>query len=390
MQNFNDRYDWERTVILELNREHEYTCRIHKVNLRPVAITLFDSETLWGQFDSLTRTISISRKLVNEFSWHNVVGVFRHEMAHQFVAEQNPQVFASEKPHSERFKDACRRLGVPEQFARAGLNLQTGDVDWRTEQRDEVAEKILDKVKKLLALANSTNEHEALLAMERVRDLYGKYNLENLKDQSAKNFVHLVITHGKKRMESWEQRTISILTEHFFVKVLTFQQFNPKTGKRVHAIEVIGTKENVLMAEYVYHFLLYQVEALLKETIANGTRLIRSERASYKLGVLDGFSNKLKSAEKTTENNPGVQHRAALTVIGQALAKFREDPGLEEYLSEIYPSLGHRRESAVAIDDRAFAVGHAVGRSITLNKPIANQMGNQGKVISGGYHGKAT
>ena len=138
------------------------------------------------------------------------------------------------------------------------------------------------------------------------------------------------------------------------------------------------------MAEYVYHFLLNQVEFLLKETIASGTALIRSEKTSYRLGVLDGFANKLKSAEHTKETEPAAQHRAALTVIGQALAKFRKDPGLEDYLSEIYPSLGHRRESSVEIDDRAFAVGHAVGRSITLNKPISNQMGNQGKLISGG------
>ncbi len=196
MTNFNGDVDWERTVVLELNREHEYICRVHKVNLRPIAITLFDSESFWGQFDNLTRTISISRKLVNEFPWHQVVGVFRHEMAHQFVAEQHATRFHSEKPHSELFKEACKRLGVPDQFAKAGLDLQSGNLDWRIEPRNEATEKILDKVKKLLALATSTNEHEALLAMERVRDLYAKYNLEHIATLKKESFVHLVVTHG--------------------------------------------------------------------------------------------------------------------------------------------------------------------------------------------------
>lgn len=375
-------FDWERTIILELNREHEHICRVHKVNLRPIAITLFDSDSLWGQFDNRARTISISRKLVNEYSWHHVVGVFRHEMAHQYVAEQSPREFLSERPHSELFKMACKRLGVPEQFAKAGLNLQNGDLDWKTEPRDEATEKILDKAKKLLALGTSTNEHEAHLAMERVRELYAKYNLEHMANLSTESFVHLVITHEKKRTQSWELRTISILTEHFFVKALTFQQFDAKTGKRFHAVELIGTRENVAMAEYVYHFLLQQVEFLLKLAVESELGLARSERASFRLGVLDGFDKKLKLSNKAPTNHTtaanGQANADTLTVIGQALTKFRNDPYLEDYLSEIYPRLERRRGSSFEIDASAFAAGHAAGKSINLNKPISTNTGPQG------------
>ncbi len=383
MAEFYGTWHWERAVVLELNREHKSICRVHRVNLRPIAITLFDSESLWGQFDHLTRTISISRKLITDFPWHCVIGVFRHEMAHQYVAENDPSKFLANKPHDQLFKEACRRLGVPEQFAKAGLNLQNTTLDWRDEPRNEATEKILDKVKKLLALANSTNEHEALLAMARVRELYAKYNLEHMETLARETFVHLVITHRKKRMESWEQRIISILTEHFFVKVLTFQQFEPKTGQRVHALEVIGTKENVLMAEYVYHFLLRHTEFLVRQVLAGGSTLARSERRSYRLGLLDGFSRKLKSAEKSEPNgNQSGVKTNALTVIGQALSRFRDDPRLDDYLSEVYPRLGSRRKSSVQVDYQAFAAGREAGKSITLHKPISSQPTNQGKLLS--------
>src|ERR1700677_235196 len=104
MQNWNETFDWERAVIMELNREHESLSRVHKVILRPVAITLFDSETKWGQFDELTWTISISRKLVNEHPWAHVLGVFFHETAHQYVAEKRQTISNQEKPHGELFK----------------------------------------------------------------------------------------------------------------------------------------------------------------------------------------------------------------------------------------------------------------------------------------------
>lgn len=371
-------------MVLELNREHEYICRVRKVNLRPIGIALFDSDTLWGQFDGRTRTIFISRKLVNEYSWQQVVGVFLHEVAHQFVDEQSPKGFHSDKPHSAKFKEACRRLGVPDQYARAGLDLQNSNLDWKMEPRNEATEKILDKAKKLLSLANSTNEFEASVAMERVRELYAKYNLEHLDALSKEKFVHLVITHHKKRMESWEQRTISILTEHFFVKVLLFKQFNAKTGSHVHAVELIGTRENVLMAEYVYHFLLRQVEHLLKPAVASDRPLGRAERTSFRLGVLDGFDKKLKSSLQKKVDQATITNQAQLTVIGEALEKFRKDPYLEDYLSEIYPRLGHRRGSSFEVDDNAFAAGHAAGRSINLNKPISTSTGNQGKFLSVG------
>ena len=337
----------------------------------------------WGEFNESTRTISISRKLVNEYPWHVVVGVFRHEMAHQLVSEDRSQ---SDRPHSEAFKAACRRLGVPSQYARAGLDLKESHLDWRTEPRDAAAEKILDKVKKLLALANSANEHEALLAMERVREIYAKYNLEHTARAGEENFVHLVLTNGKKRMESWQQRIVAILTDHFFVKVLMFRQFEAKSQEHHHALEIIGTRENVLMAEYVYYFLINQLEALIKDAGKNGIKLERSDRTSYRLGVLDGFDDKLELAKKAAAKSgePAQSSSTALSVVGRALEKFHEDPALEDYLGEIYPRLRSRQSSSINVKSEAFAAGHSAGKAINLNRPITHETGNAGRLLPGG------
>jgi hypothetical protein len=376
-----DSYDeWERSIVLELRREHEYVCHFHKVRLRPVTILLFDSESRWGQFNELTRTISISIRLVLEHPWHQVVGIFRHEMAHQLVAEN--RTGAAGHPHDEHFHDACRRLGVPDHFARAGVDLKQIELDWRSEKRDEATERILEKVRKLLALASSSNEHEALLAMERVRELYAKYNLENAQSESM--FFHVIICDGKKRMESWQQKAMSILMEHFFVKVITFRQFDPPSSERHFAIELIGTRENVWMAEYVYYFLQNHSQMLVQNMIETyGKDFGRIERSSYRLGILNGFDEKLRRAERVDEPNHSPHQRPGLTLIGQALAKFKRNPKLENYLGQIYPRLSSRRRSSHIVDDTAFAAGRQAGRSITLNKPLTQQSGNQGKLLGG-------
>lgn len=375
-------FKWERAVVIELSGFHEHICRTHHVQLRPITVSLFDSDTLWGQFNNQTRTISISRKLVNEHSWDQVVGVFRHEMAHQYVAENHPQDFLSEKPHGERFREACQRLGVPAQFAKASVDLQSEILDWRSEPRDEATEKILDKVKKLLALGASANENEAHLAMERVRQLYAKHNLENMKSLSQEDFVHQVITHGKKRFEPWELRTIHILAEHFFVKPLLFKQFDAKIGERVQAFELVGSRENVAMAEYVYHFLLQQMETLLKQAAAREPMRTRAARKSFRLGVIEGFDKKLKLSNELSASSAPAADNKEFTVIGQALIQFHKDLRLDNYLSEIYPRLGRRRRSSVTIETGAFAAGQAVGESITLNKPISSHGGSGGQLLA--------
>lgn len=317
-------------------------------------------------------------------------------MAHQLVAEQATSLLsknkyqaspceslraASDKPHGELFKEACRRLGVPAQFARAEIDLQNCNLDWHFESGDTVAEKMIDKAKKLLALAGSSNEHEAQSAAARVRELYAKYNLEQNEKLSRESFVHQVITHGKTRMTAWEHRTVSLLMEHYFVQVLLLQQFDIRSGQSVQAIELIGTRENVLMAEYVYYFLLNQVEYLLKRELKSGSKLVGREKKSFRLGVLEGFAKKL-ATQCETQTRHDLAQSTSPNMVNLALSQFKNDPRLNDYLSEIYPRLGHRRTGSWLIDNDAYGAGHSAGQSIHLQKPIENRAGNLGRLLN--------
>jgi hypothetical protein len=280
--------------------------------------------------------------------------------------------------HGPEFRDACKRLGLPEQYSGASADLTSNDLDWRSEKRSDQSEKILERVRKLLALANSANEHEALLAMERVREIYAKYNLEQMKENEKAGYVHLVLGRGKKRMENWEARIASILATFFFVEVIFSHEFDAKSGEHHQAIEVIGTRENVLMAEYVYQFLLTQLQFHLSEAARGAKKFSRREYNSYRLGILVGFEKKLQEAERSQATEPMSEN-----TLSRAITIFRRDKRIENYLREIYPRLTTRRRGAAAVVDHAFSAGRAVGATLNLNRPVTSTSQNLGRVLSG-------
>ena len=64
-------------------------------------------------------------------------------------------------------------------------------------------EDIADKVNKLLALANSSNEHEAKLAATRAMEMLAKYNLSG-DDLKQRKFVREFIPKAEPKQAKWK------------------------------------------------------------------------------------------------------------------------------------------------------------------------------------------
>jgi hypothetical protein len=308
-----------------------------------------------------------------------VIGILKHEMAHQWLDETG-MGRGQGRPHGGSFRLACRMLGVPEEFSHASADLQSLSPDWKQRPRDEQTDKLMDKVRKLLALGTSSNEHEALLAMNKVRELYARYDLAHREaSQGARRYSSVMVSPGKKRLEAHVSKVVGILVGHFFVQAIYHRMFDPEAGEYMRSIELIGTRENVLMAEYVYHFLLRETEVLLDEIVRKrGASLSRVERKSCRLGILEGFAEKLRAAERPA---PASGEATGLSVIGQALQRFRGDPDLDSYIAEIYPRLSTRSGSRSMMDPTAFDAGREAGKSLTLRKPVASSDGNRGGLL---------
>jgi hypothetical protein len=367
--------DLDHEITLKLYQEQETILWSHKIPLKPAVIALVDSETFWGRWEPQTRRILISRKLVTEHSWFSVRSILRHEMAHQYATEWHDSL---SHHHDDLFRECCRKLGVPSEFSGASASLQDHPLEWKTLQREDSVQKLLNKVEKLLALATSSNEHEALLAMQKVREIYARHNLDESLRQgmsdSYRRMVHLLICHKKKRIEAHQSQICGILVGYFFVRVIFCKEFDAKTGEEYQAFQLIGSRENVLMAEYVYHFLLNQTDFLMRERRKQFGKLTPLATKSYRLGILQGFEAKLKESDRVGDQD--------MIAMGQALTAIKDDPRIEEYLETVFPRLQTRGSTSQYIDGNSYAAGTAAGGKITLHRGVSSQGGSSGKFLT--------
>lgn len=397
----------QSTILRQLAREYKYILAEFRVQLRPVSIQLFESSALWGKWDPLVRTIFISKKLLESQTWFSVVNILKHEMAHQWV-DESPESIGSKKrgrsgdgprdrlhdaPHGELFLEACEQLRVPEEFRRHEVRLQDTELDWRNmSSRDERVERLLDKTRKLLALATSSNENEALLAMSKVRELYAKYNLDEAQ-VGKRAYSQLRIEIGKARMEDHTWRIQSLLCSHFMVDAIALDSFDLKLGIKTKAVELVGTRENLLMAEYVFHFLHQQLDFWVREQAKRRKGFSRIERRSFRVGILEGFSDKLSAMERAPiapyrpmGSPPRDAGSTEVSVVANALKQFEDDADQKRFHRWLHPRFTRRFATGRGFDAGSYQTGHQIGRSIHLRRGLETSGGGSGRVLG---HSKA-
>lgn len=341
----------EKIILLELRREFLEIAKARKLKFQLANIQLFDSVTKWGEYDHAARMISISRNLIQKFSWAHVLGVLKHEMAHQWVYENYPS--SDVNAHGKEFHLACEKLKLNSLYRSSKLELANENPDFSV---DEVANPLIEKVKKLMSLASSSNEHEASLAATKVRELYLKYNLEQVELGQKSEITHLLISTGKKRLSLIEKKIIAMLVEFYFVQAIVVHEFSAKNLSHYQALEIIGLKENALMAEYVYHFLLRACKAY--------------PSTSMKLGLLDGFAQKLKGQVI----NHAPQQKGLI---------LRAEAELEDYVHDYFPRLRSLRSSSRQISSRDYDHGVQQGQKLNLNKPVTSKNNSLAGLLNG-------
>lgn len=347
----------------QLHAEFEQILFRHRVKLTRPLLEVVDLKSSWGSWESESRTIRIAYRLIIEHSWEVVVCILKHEMAHQIVSE----IFRRPAGHGEEFLTACRMIGVPEPFRSASGDLPHERPGQGVEAGTE-AGRHMEKVRKLLALAQSSNEHEAGLAMRKANQLIMKYNLDRIEQRRESTYSYRIINGKKKKLELTQKRICSILSEFFFVEVILSCQYDAVTNEIHKTIELLGTIENVEIAEYVYCFLLRQLANLWRihqqENGCSGSR-----KRSYQLGVLKGFSEKLAG-----QVNPAVTAGAGQgnRCKSTSLMVLRQDTKLHDFVSERFPRLSHRKSRAANVDPAGYDAGRQAGRELTLHRGVSN------------------
>lgn len=370
--------EYRRKWLHQLQAEFKQICHWYRIKLGTPAFRVNNSLETLGSWNPETRTISIASALINEYSWDAVINILKHEMAHQYVHEHMHR--GIEIPHGPAFKEACEKLGVVFPFNTATGNTPKVFSAVKDHNYDSEYERKVNKVRKMLSLAGSCNEHEAAVAMSKANSFIRKYNLERLKSIDSSRYSYKIINPGKKRLHVIERRIASLLMDYFYVDIVYSELFDPGNLETFKTIEMLGTRENVAFASYVYEFLHYRVN-LLWQNYRKNNSLPGKLRKTYILGLLQGFREKLEKDEKkgTLPAEIKAGGNTYKTISALVVAK---DPGLADFMSRRFPRLRkvQYRSSGIYCAN-TYTAGKAEGRKITIHKAVTQADGNRGRLL---------
>lgn len=353
------RIELERAALAAIRQTYEQVNgSLFRFKLRPPALELVESVDRLGRWVPAHRTIELSRELLARHGWGALEEVLKHEMAHQYVDEVLR--VQGEPPHGPTFRRICDERGIDRRAAGAPSSAEP--------ERSPV----LERIAKLLALAESPNEHEAQAAMSAAQRLMLKHNIEAAVDgtSTAHCFRHLGKPTG--RVSEHERRLAMILDEHFFVQVIWVPVWRVADAKRGSVLEVCGRRDNVELAAYVYDFLLYTADALYREDRKRRGDRSHAARRKFLAGVMSGFHERLNRERKRSEAE-------GLVWVG--------DAELGHYFRRRHPHVRYSQHS-VSAGGEAYARGQTAGRSIVLHRGVKAGTSGTIRLLSSGSSGR--
>jgi len=304
-----------------------------------------------GTWSASKKEICISRTLVMEYPWDTVREVLRHEMAHQY-AEQELGI-NGEPPHGPTFHRACALLR-----ADPGASRKIRSFYRRSASQLTTTDKVLIRVKKLMALAESANRHEAEAAMAKAHELIARYNIDLIAQAQKRKFISVFAGQPALRHLRDDYHLANLLQTFYFVQGLWVSAFVLTKNKMGRVLEISGTPTNVDIALYVYDYVRQFIDTQWS-VYNNDKQLNHFRRTDYAVGIIEGFYAKLNT---TQQRHLARDKRFALVKA--------DDPLLEQYMSYRYPYTRSFSRNGSTQDDRVLADGMQVGRKLVIAKGV--------------------
>jgi len=359
--------DLERRLLLGLVREWEaalwHLDETHRSLMQRPLFRLVDTHSRWGYWDGDRNEISISRKLVLDYPWDSVREVLHHEMAHQLADRLQPN--RQESAHGSIFKEACRLLRANPRASGDYPPLK----DRYAENRLSDDDRILLRIRKLMALSESRNRHEAEAAMIKAYELMARYNIDLIEQDTAREFVSIFVDRPALRHTRDAYFLSSLLVDFYFVQGIWVSAWVADREKMGRVLEITGTPENVVSAEYVYDFVINHINVQWSRYNKN-KQLTLHRKTDFATGIIEGIRSRLETRQAgvTADND------------AKEIVKI-EDPRLRDHIKYRYP---HTRTYQSAIsnqDEGVLADGRKIGRKMVISRGIAEKAGNQQKLI---------
>jgi len=225
----------------------------------------------------------------------------------------------------------------------------------------------LDKVKRLLALAQSNNPHEAAMAAAEAQRLMMKHGIEMAELNAPQSVDRLVVDTGS--MNVWYRVLAKHVAGATFCTIYALSGAGP--GKSTGQVAICGYKDDVAVASVLLAWLAQEVNRLCDlewAPLRSSGLSANAWKKSFRLGAVHTIGQRL-----AMENQKQRAELSSGTVASSALVRldtYSNDAALavKKFLSAEGTRLSSSRAAGPKHGD-AFAQGREAGHRVGLTPP---------------------
>lgn len=209
---------------------------------------------------------------------------------------------------------------------------------------------VISKIQKLLALAESDNENEAKLALQRAQELQAKYNVvfDQINVEDNKVTEESYQSPDTKTLNSFFCQMAAYLADHYRVRIYIHHFY--KDGTPVKDLRVVGLPFDVEVFKQSLYFAYNAMRSLSRSFVRRLPEYwSRSSKAASKNDYCFGFIKGVAEALRENETEK------ALIVVTPA--------AVVEYMNKLSLRRGSSLKRASNGDRSAFQAGMSDGRA---------------------------
>ena len=351
---------WAKRLFAEWYNIEKSLRNHHGIHLPTPAFEIVEKR--WGKYCNVVGgkpTIHLSRHLFNNYGWGAVVHVLKHEMAHMIVDVE--WKMGDLDDHGKAFLKACGLIDVDPRRLSGAKDLLAEDAELDKKER------IVGKIKKVMALTSSSEKGEAENALRKSEELMLKYNIDSLDQHAPEEYLFRPVGPVSGRMPNYVRDLANTISDFYFVEHIMCY-----CGPKGRYFEFFGTKENLDIAEYIFCCLLRQAEKMWKEHAAElkmqfgGTRGVASKNCFIE-GLFAGYRRKLLDQREMREDKQMSMARSEALI-------WTGDPLMAEMYRKAYPNRQTYHYGRNA-HGGGYGDGFAKGQGLSLNAGLHSGSG---------------
>jgi len=222
-------------------------------------------------------------------------------------------------------------------------------------------EKLIDRVRKLMALSSSPNQHEAQLAAEKAQELMLKHGIEAAEASEVRGEAPKFEEHRMaSKLDPWRWLLATSIARHLGADCFGERQ---RRGHRHGTMTFIAPEGMAAALAAMYEKLcddleqIYEIEYASEPVLLDpftGERVSgHTRRASWFLGAVNAIDSRLSKRRHAIEH-ASVTDGKALVLSKQALKK---------YMEEMHPDLVSDATNTSGADPYSYARGAEAGKN---------------------------